>query len=107
MVRPLLLPVALACATAAIIWGRSAMHLNRAWKRITEGAAGSVSADLARSAYRKELHTTLLYSLAAVAFGAASVLVVHGPDARVAIHRAKPPARSWQAGHSPQPNPQA
>ena len=45
--------------------------------------------------------------LAAVAFGAASVLVVHGPDARVAIHRAKPPARSLQAGHSPQPNPQA
>src|SRR5436309_12673120 len=73
MVRPLLLPVAIACATAAIIWGRSAMHLNRAWKRITEGAAGSVSADLARSAYRKELHTTLLYALAAVAFGAASV----------------------------------
>ena len=73
MVRPLLLPVAVACATAAVIWGRSAMHLNRAWKRITEGAAGSVSADLARSAYRKELHTTLLYALAAVAFGAASV----------------------------------
>src|SRR3954452_10985581 len=73
MVRPLLLPVAIACATAAIIWGRSAMHLNRAWKRITEGAAGSVSADLARSSYRKELHTTLLYALAAVALGIASV----------------------------------
>jgi serine phosphatase RsbU (regulator of sigma subunit) len=49
------------------------MHLNRAWRRITEGAAGSVSADLARSAYRKELHTTLLYAVAAVAFGVASV----------------------------------
>src|SRR3954464_14699748 len=73
MVRPLLLPVAVGCLIAAMVWGRSAMHLNRAWKRITEGAAGSVSADLARSSYRKELHTTLLYALAAVAFGAASV----------------------------------
>src|SRR5438094_38064 len=66
MVRPLLLPVAVGCLVAAFIWGRSATHLNRAWQRITEGAAGSVSADLARSAYRKELHTTLLYGLAAV-----------------------------------------
>jgi len=73
MVRPLLLPVAAGCLAAAIVWGRSAMHLNRAWRRITEGAAGSVSADLARSSYRKELHTTLLYLVAAVAFGIASV----------------------------------
>src|SRR3954452_15773929 len=73
MVRPVLLPVAVGCLVAAVIWGRSAMHLNRAWQRITEGAAGSVSADLARSSYRKELHTTLLYALAAVAFGVASV----------------------------------
>ena len=73
MVRPLLLPVAVGCLVAAVIWGRSAMHLNRAWRRITEGAAGSVSADLARSTYRKELHTTLLYGLAAVALGVASV----------------------------------
>ncbi len=73
MVRPVLVPVAVGCLVAAVIWGRSAMHLNRAWRRIVEGAAGSVSADLARSTYRKELHTTLLYSLAAVALAIASV----------------------------------
>ena len=55
MVRPLLLPVALACATAAIIWGRSAMHLNRAWKRIKAAAKKydvEVSADDWRELFR-------------------------------------------------------
>ena len=45
------------------------MHLQRTWRRIAEGQAeGSVSADLARSTFRKELHTTLLYAMATVAF---------------------------------------
>ena len=58
---------------AAIVWSRSTLRLQRAWKRITEGTAGSVSADLARSAFRKELHTTLLYGMTTVVFGVASV----------------------------------
>src|SRR5438876_1572949 len=73
MVRPLLLPVVAGCLVATIIWGRSALHLQRTWRRIEEGAAGSVSADLARSTFRKELHTTLLYAVATVALGVASI----------------------------------
>jgi serine phosphatase RsbU (regulator of sigma subunit) len=73
MARPFLLPVAVACLAATVVWGRSALHLQRAWRRITEGAAGSVSADLARSAFRKELHTAILYGAATIAFGVASI----------------------------------
>ena len=64
--RPILLPVAAACAVAAVIWGRSAIHLQRAWRRIS-GGADTVNAALARSAFRKELHTTLLYVVAGTA----------------------------------------
>jgi len=65
---PLLVVVALGCTVAAVIWGRSALRLQRSWRRIREGSVpgSSQSADLARSAYRKELHTTLLYAIAAV-----------------------------------------
>jgi len=72
MTRPVLLPVALGCLIATFVWGRSALHLQRAWRRIDDGT-GSVSADLARSAFRKELHTTLLYAVATVALGVGSV----------------------------------
>jgi len=71
---PLLLAVAFACVVAAFIWARSAFRLERSWKRILEssGPAGSVAANLARSAYRKELHTTLLYAVAALTAAAAT-----------------------------------
>jgi serine phosphatase RsbU (regulator of sigma subunit) len=68
MVRyPLLLAVALGCAVAAVIWGRSTLRLQRSWKRMSGGGPGTeVAADLARSAYRKELHNTFLYAVAAI-----------------------------------------
>ncbi len=63
--NPVLLLVAAGCMAAAVIWGRSAQRLERLWRRIrgpVPGAPrGSVAADLARSAYRKEVHTSLLY----------------------------------------------
>ncbi len=63
---PILLVVALGCAAAAIIWGRSALRLQRSYRRLRDGGPGTeVAADLARSAYRKELHNTLLYVIAA------------------------------------------
>ncbi|MGQ0743109.1 MAG: PP2C family protein-serine/threonine phosphatase [Acidimicrobiales bacterium] len=62
---PILLVVAFGCSAAAVIWGRSALRLQRSWQRIRGADSGSeVAADLARSAYRKELHTTLLYAIA-------------------------------------------
>ncbi len=73
---PVLLVVALGCLVAGAIWGRSALRLERSWRRIREmsGPGPSVAADLARSAYRKEVHNTLLYAIAAVtaALGAVS-----------------------------------
>ncbi|HYX44273.1 MAG TPA: hypothetical protein VE760_04460, partial [Acidimicrobiales bacterium] len=68
MEAPLLLVVALGCLVASAIWGRSALRLERSWRRIREGSGtgSSVAADLARSAYRKEVHNTLLYAIAAL-----------------------------------------
>src|SRR3954453_623275 len=75
MVRyPLLLVVAFACVVAAIIWARSALRLERSWRRLLEGSgpSGTMAANLARSAYRKEVHTTLLYTVVAIPWVGAS-----------------------------------
>ncbi|MDQ4097886.1 MAG: serine/threonine-protein phosphatase [Actinomycetota bacterium] len=66
--NPVLLLVAAGCLAGAVVWGRSALRLERSWRRIRGmGRNGStVAADLARSAYRKEIHNTLLYFIAAV-----------------------------------------
>jgi len=72
---PILLVLAFGCLVAGAIWGRSAQRIERSWRRIRDASGGpSVAADLARSAYRKELHNTLLYAIAAVtaAIGAVS-----------------------------------
>lgn len=82
--NPVLLVVAVGCLFAAAVWGRSALRIERSWKRLCEaaedhnaqeaGAQGSsVAVDLARSAYRKEMHTTLLYLVAGVGAAAGSL----------------------------------
>jgi sigma-B regulation protein RsbU (phosphoserine phosphatase) len=71
---PILLAVSFACVVAAVIWARSALRLERSWRRLLEGSgpAGAMAVSLARSAYRKEVHTSLLYMVVAViAAGAA------------------------------------
>jgi serine phosphatase RsbU (regulator of sigma subunit) len=70
--RPVLGAAAFGCLIAAVVWGRSAARLERAWKRIDDGS-GSVSADLARSAFRKELHTALLYAILTLSLGVMSI----------------------------------
>ena len=72
---PLLLVVALGCTVAAVIWGRSTLRLQRSWRRIRGSSlpGSSQSADLARSAYRKEFHTGLLYAIAGVTLAAGSL----------------------------------
>ena len=64
--RPILLVVSLGCLLAALVWGRSAFRLERAWRRIShsEGETGP-GTKAAALAYRKELHTVLLYGLLA------------------------------------------
>lgn len=85
MHQPLLAVLAVGCAVAAILWGRSSMRLQRAWRRSTAAAAAAsaadrpeiadserAAADLARSAFRKEVHTTVLYAAIAACTFAAS-----------------------------------
>ena len=72
---PYLLVVAVACLLAATIWGRSALRLQRSWRRIRGGGGPtpSIAADLARASYRKELHNVLLYGAAAFSAATASL----------------------------------
>lgn len=59
--------VALACLSATLVWARSARRLARGARRIEREveARGTDqgSSEVARTAYRKELHTALLYAL--------------------------------------------
>jgi serine phosphatase RsbU (regulator of sigma subunit) len=65
--RPWLLALAIGCLVAAIVWGRSARRLERAAKRIEAEMAGSPTGrdavDLARTAWQKDLHATVLYAV--------------------------------------------
>src|SRR3954464_2813226 len=76
--QPLLVLVAVACIAAAVVWGRSTLRLQRAWRRTISAARDAAdadkpdvaaseraAADLARSRVRKELHTTLFYAVVA------------------------------------------
>jgi serine phosphatase RsbU (regulator of sigma subunit) len=73
--NPVLLLVATGCLAGAAVWGRSALRLERSWRRIRGlgGDGPTTAADLARSAYRKEVHNTLLYAIAAVSAGLGAV----------------------------------
>ena len=75
MDKPILAVVARAALAAALVWGRSAQRLQRVWQRIADefgpDAGGTV---LARSAYRKELHTVTLYAVIAVASAVAALV---------------------------------
>ena len=68
--KPILALVAVASLVAAIVWARSTRRLRVVWKRVE--ADRGVDADvtvLARSAFRKDLHTTCLYGVLALAAG--------------------------------------
>src|ERR1700737_715534 len=68
--RPWLLALAVACVVAAVLWGRSAARLERASKRIEAEMAGTErgrdAVDLARSAFQKDMHATVLYAVLAI-----------------------------------------
>ena len=72
--RPVLAIVAVGCLVAAVVWGRSALRLERAWRRIihSEGASGPGTA-AARLGFRKEVHTTILYVLLGCRIGFSSL----------------------------------
>ncbi|HET6954092.1 MAG TPA: PP2C family protein-serine/threonine phosphatase [Acidimicrobiales bacterium] len=72
--KPILALVGVASLVAALVWGRSTRRLHLVWKRVQgEHGPDADVAVLARSAFRKDLHTTCLYAVLAVA--AAGVVV--------------------------------
>ena len=74
---PLLLAVAIGCGLASFIWLRSSFRLERSWRRIErlvgEAGQGQDAANLAFFAFRKELHTGLLYLILAGGLAFASL----------------------------------
>jgi serine phosphatase RsbU (regulator of sigma subunit) len=71
--KPTLAVVAVACTVAALVWARSTRRLYRVSQRIDASAGPHTDvAALSRSAFRKELHTALLYALLALAAGVTS-----------------------------------
>lgn len=75
--QPVLAAMALACAVAAWLWGRSTLRLGRACRRIESDliVAGEQHEvlEIARGAQRKGLHTTVLYGLLTVSLGVSSM----------------------------------
>jgi serine phosphatase RsbU (regulator of sigma subunit) len=68
MERPLLIVVAAACAIAAAVWARSALRLRKVARRAElEFGRESDVATVARSAFRKDVHSTVLYAVLTVA----------------------------------------
>ena len=81
MDKPLLAVVAVAALAAALVWGRSAQRFLRVWQRIEDEFGSTADATvLARSAYRKELHTVTLYAVVAMASAVAASWSGHRAD---------------------------
>ncbi|MDZ7677304.1 MAG: PP2C family protein-serine/threonine phosphatase [Acidimicrobiales bacterium] len=70
----LLAVVAIAAFLAAVIWGRSASHRSRVLQRVRRNSVDPEARELARSDYRKDLHTAGLYGSIALAAAVASFL---------------------------------
>src|SRR4051812_40528966 len=78
MEYPLLFVVAAACAIAAGVWGRSARRLQKVADRAErEFGRESDAATVARSAFRKDIHSTVLYFVLTLA-SAGGAFVVRG-----------------------------
>ncbi|NLV56293.1 MAG: serine/threonine-protein phosphatase [Acidimicrobiales bacterium] len=74
MTTLVLVLTAVACGVATLVWARSARRLGRVYRRVAaERGITSDAAVLARSAFRKDVHTTTLYAVLCVAVGALAV----------------------------------
>jgi len=75
MEYPFLLVVATACAIAAGVWARSARRLQKVASRAEREFGHRADATtIARSSFRKDVHSTVLYAVLAVAAGGGSFL---------------------------------
>lgn len=66
--------VAVSCAVAAVVWGRSASHRGRVLQRVERSSVDPELRQLAASDHRKDLHTAGLYGLLAVASGVSAAV---------------------------------
>ncbi len=82
MNQPILAVVAVACAAAAAIWGRSARYRQKVLRRVESESGDTDLKELTLSDLRKDVHTTVLYlvlaasSLAAAVVGGSAVIVL-------------------------------
>jgi phosphoserine phosphatase RsbU/P len=68
--EPILALVGVASLVAALVWARSTRRLHLVWKRVeSERGPDADVTVLARSAFRKDLHTACLYGVLALAAG--------------------------------------
>ena len=82
MDKPILAVVAVACVLAALVWGRSARYLRKVELRLeAETGPESDATILARSQFRKELHTAVLYGVVA----SASLAVSFSPQGEIDV----------------------
>ncbi|MCC5952414.1 MAG: serine/threonine-protein phosphatase [Acidimicrobiia bacterium] len=74
MPHVLLAILALGCAVASVVWGRSARYRAKVVRRVESSSGDADLKRLARSDFTKDLHTTLLYAVlaASAAAGAAT-----------------------------------
>jgi sigma-B regulation protein RsbU (phosphoserine phosphatase) len=77
LAQPWLAAAAVASGAASLLWGRAAARLSRAARRIeaetVRSSGGQEAAELARSAFTKDLHAAILYAVLAVGLLVASL----------------------------------
>ncbi len=73
MEQLVLAATAVCTALAAVVWGRSASHRGRVLHRVERNSVDPEMRDLARSEYRKDVHTAGLYGVLTVALVALAV----------------------------------
>jgi serine phosphatase RsbU (regulator of sigma subunit) len=73
MDQPLLALVSLGCLVAAAVWGRSARYRQKLSRRLDRESGDADLKSLAQSDFRKDLHTTVLYAVLALATAVAAV----------------------------------
>lgn len=73
MDQPILALVTLACVAAAAVWGRSARYRLRVLSRLESQSDDADLQELARSDYRKDLLSALLYAVLALISGVCAV----------------------------------
>lgn len=67
MSQPILALVALGCAAAAVVWGRSARYRQKILRRVELESGDNDLKELLLSDFRKDLHTTILYAVVGLA----------------------------------------